>query len=79
MNAHLPRLMSKDGICAYLGGISTATYDQWAAKGIVPGPMRGTNRYDVRAHDIALDRWSGLTEAQRGESALSAWKNGKAA
>ena len=36
------RLQSKTGICAYLGHISTATYDMWAQKGLVPGPVRGT-------------------------------------
>lgn len=55
-----PRLHDKAGICAYLGDISAATYDKWQAKGIVPGPIRGTNRYDVRAHDAVLDRLSGI-------------------
>lgn len=57
MNA---RLQDKAGICAYLGDISAATYDKWQARGLVPGPVRGTSRYDVRAHDAALDRASGL-------------------
>lgn len=56
------RLQDKAGICAYLGNISSATYDKWQAKGIVPGPVRGTNRYDLRAHDKALDRLSGLDD-----------------
>lgn len=55
------RLQDKAGICSYLGGISPATYDKWHSKGIVPGPVRGTNRYDLRAHDAALDRISGLS------------------
>ncbi len=57
-----PRLHDKAGICAYLGDISPATYDKWHAKGIVPGPVRGTNRYDLRAHDKALDRLAGLED-----------------
>lgn len=56
------RLQDKAGICSYLGGISPATYDSWHAKGIVPGPVRGTTRYDLRAHDAALDRISGIAE-----------------
>jgi len=54
------RLQTKEGICAYLGHISAATYDSWQAKGIVPGPVAGTNRYDVKAHDKALDQRGGL-------------------
>lgn len=56
----LARLQSKDGICTYLGRISFATYDNWQAKGIVPGPIAGTNRYDVRQHDHLLDRRAGI-------------------
>ena len=55
------RLQSKDGICAYLGHISAATYDAWQAKGIVPGPVPGTNRYDIRQHDHVLDLRAGIS------------------
>lgn len=57
------RLQSKEGICAYLGHISAATYDAWHSKGIVPGPVAGTNRYDIKHHDKALDRRAGLDTA----------------
>ncbi|GAA4222238.1 hypothetical protein GCM10022253_30280 [Sphingomonas endophytica] len=56
------RLQSKAGICAYLGHISPATYDAWQAKGIVPGPVPGTNRYDRRQHDHVLDQRAGLVK-----------------
>ena len=71
------RLVNKAEICEYLGRITPSTYDNWQAKGIVPGPVRGTNRYDVRAHDLALDRASGLDKsipAMR-MSALDQWEN----
>ena len=58
------RLQSKEGICAYLGRISAATYDAWQAKGIVPGPVPGTTRYDVRQHDHVLDLRAGIGSAQ---------------
>ena len=74
MTCRLPRLLTKEQICAYLGGICAATYDQWHAKGIVPGSVRGTNRYDVRAHDIALDRWSGINDQVGGLSPLEQWR-----
>ena len=74
-------MQSKDGICAYLGGISYATYDKWQAKGIVPGPVPGTSRYDVRAHDKALDRVAGITEPvlSAPRSALDDWEANHAA
>ena len=67
------RLQTKDGICAYLGQISHATYDSWQAKGIVPGPVPGTNRYDVRQHDHVLDAKLGLKPA-RMLSPLEEWE-----
>ena len=68
------RLQTKAGICVYLGHISGATYDAWCAKGLVPGPVRGTNRYDVRAHDLLLDRHAGLMKASRTLSPLEQWE-----
>lgn len=59
------RLQTKDGICEYLGGISHATYDTWHNRGLVPGPVPKTTRYDVRAHDAALDAVGGLTGEKR--------------
>lgn len=68
------RLQTKAGICVYLGHISGATYDAWCAKGVVPGPVRGTNRYDVRAHDLLLDRHAGLLKAHTALSPLEQWE-----
>ena len=68
------RLQSKAGICAYLGHISTATYDIWAQKGLVPGPVRGTNRYDVRAPDDLLDRLGRVSAGTPTLSPLEQWE-----
>jgi hypothetical protein len=75
------RLLTKDGICAYLGGISAGTYDTWQRRGLVPGPVPGTTRYDVKAHDRALDRISGLdsTPTQAHLSPLDRWEQDHAA
>lgn len=67
------RLQSKAGICAYLGHISPTTYDAWQAKGIVPGPVPGTARYDVRQHDHVLDAKLGLRPASK-LSPLEEWE-----
>lgn len=69
----LARLQSKAGICQYLGGISSATYDQWQARGIVPGPVPGTTRYDMKQHDQVLDRKAGLSGARK-LSPLEQWE-----
>lgn len=76
MNAFDPhaRLQTKEGICEYLGGIKPATYDAWQARGIVPGPVVGTTRYDVRAHDLILDKRAGLAGVERRLSPLEQWE-----
>ncbi len=69
----LARLQTKEGICEYLGGISAGTYDAWQARGLVPGPVPGTTRYDLRQHDRVLDQTTGLT-AGRKLSPLEQWE-----
>jgi hypothetical protein len=68
------RLQTKDGICEYLGRITPGTYDVWRAKGIVPGPVPGTNRYDIRQHDHLLDSRGGLIAGGRKLSPLEEWE-----
>lgn len=77
----MSRLVDKAGICAYLGHITASTYDNWFAKGIVCGPIRGTNRYDIRAHDLHLDKIGGLREPSESSamSPLEAWERSNAA
>jgi hypothetical protein len=58
------RLTDKTGICVYLGNIAAATYDTWRERGLVPGPVPGTTRYDIKAHDAALDRAQGIDHVQ---------------
>lgn len=76
----MTRLVTKEGICGYLGGIKPSTYDNWQAKGIVPGPVPGTSRYDIPSHDRALDRVCGLGQAlpRKALSPLEAWEQGHA-
>ena len=70
----VPRLVTKEEICGYLGRISNATYDKWCARGLVPGPVPGTNRYDVRQHDHVLDQRLGLSAAGHKKSPLELWE-----
>lgn len=66
-----PRGMTRVRAAAYCG-VSTSTFDEWRARGLVPGPLSGTKRWDRRAIDAALDRASGLTQPAR--SAYDEWK-----
>ena len=70
----LPRLVTKDAICGYLGGISAATYDKWQSRGLVPGPVPGTNRYDIKQHDYLLDCRLGISRSGRKLSPLEEWE-----
>ena len=69
----LARLQTKEGICEYLGGISATTYDTWQARGLVPGPVPGTTRYDQRQHDQVLDKATGLAVTRK-MSPLEQWE-----
>lgn len=52
--------MTRKQAAAYCGCESIAAFDAWVRKGIVPGPIEGTHRWDRKAVDAALDRRSGL-------------------
>ena len=43
---------------AHYCGVSKSGFDEWVRRGIVPGP--GTQRWDRKAIDLALDRASGI-------------------
>jgi len=57
------RLCNKEGILAYLGNISPATYKLWYERRLVPGPVPTTRLYDRLAHDRYLDRAQGPASA----------------
>lgn len=57
------RGMSKQEAADYCGCESLAAFDAWVRKGIVPGPMPGTRRWDKKAVDAAMDRASGIQAA----------------
>ena len=53
-------------------GMSQEGFDQWVKRGLVPGPIPGTQRWDRKAIDAALDRASGLDTMT--SSAFDVWK-----
>ena len=68
-----PRGLSIEQAAVYAGCKTVSAYRDWVRKGIMPGPIPGTHRYDRKAIDAALDRKSGLS-AQLEVSAYGAWK-----
>lgn len=55
-----PRGLSKEQAAEYCGCESLPAFDTWVKRGIVPRAIPGTNRWDRKAIDRALDRRSGL-------------------
>lgn len=57
-----PRCLSREDAAAYAGCESLSTFSDWVRRGILPGPIPGTHRWDRKAIDAALDRLSGLAD-----------------
>jgi hypothetical protein len=55
-----PRGMSKKQAAAYAGCETLSAFNDWIRRGIMPGPIPGTHKWDRKAIDAALDRLSGL-------------------
>ena len=54
-----PRLLTREQAAAYCG-LSVHGFSQWVKTGRLPGPIRGTTRWDRKAIDAALDQASGI-------------------
>jgi len=52
--------MSKKQAAAYAGCETLSAFNDWIRRGIMPGPIPGTHKWDRKAIDAALDRLSGL-------------------
>lgn len=72
-----PRLLSRPQAATYLA-LSVAAFDDWVRRGLVPGALPGTHRWDRQAIDAALDRASGLTIPITNETDYAAWKKAHA-
>ena len=66
-----PRGLTREDAAAYCG-LMPEGFDEWVRRGIVPGPIPGTQRWDRKAIDLALDRASGITTMK--DSAFDEWK-----
>ncbi len=66
-----PRLLSRQQAAAYCG-VSPETFDDYRRRGIVPGPISGTNRWDRKLIDLWLDKASGIDTNT--ETSLDDWR-----
>lgn len=69
-----PRGMTKKTAAAYCGCGSLAAFDNWVRRGILPGPIPGTHRWDRKAIDTKLDLASGLQPRKAPATALEEWR-----
>jgi hypothetical protein len=70
----MPRGLTKEEAAEYCGCRTLAAFDQWRAKGIVPPAIPGTNNWDRKAIDAALDRASNLVTESGELSPYQRWK-----
>jgi hypothetical protein len=54
-------------------GLSLDGFDDWRRRGLIPGPIKGTRRWDRKALDLAIDKASGL-QSEPAVSALERWR-----
>jgi hypothetical protein len=66
------RLLTKPEAAAYCK-LTTAAFDDWRRRSILPGPIPGTRRWDRVSLDKALDKASGLQSESAG-NAYDQWK-----
>jgi hypothetical protein len=70
-----PRGMSKEQAAAYAGRESLSAFNDWIRRGIMPGPIPGTRKWDRKAIDAAVDRLTGLQrKIEVQTSPYDAWK-----
>lgn len=68
-----PRGLTKHDAAAYCGCCTEGAFYDWIQKGIVPGPIPGTQRWDRKAIDVWLDRASGIESGTKSHNALEEW------
>ncbi len=72
-----PRLLTRQQ-AAERCGLTESGFSTWVVRRLVPGPLPGTRRWDVKALDQALDRLSGL-DPERELTPYEKWKQANAA
>jgi len=73
-----PRLLTKSEAATYCR-CSLSAFDDWIRRGIMPGSIPGTHRWDRKAIDRALDKLSGIVPQSDTATAYDEWKAKRAA
>jgi hypothetical protein len=68
----VPRLLTREQAAAYCG-VGLTTFTAWVRRGIIPGPVPQTHRWDRKVIDVALDVLSRIDDNPEGK-ALDHWK-----
>lgn len=71
-----PRLLKRPEAAAYCS-LCESTFDDWVRRGLLPGPIPGTHRWDKKAIDLALDKLSGITTQSTPDDLYDQWKAGR--
>jgi hypothetical protein len=71
-----PRGLTKEQAAAYCG-CGLDAFETWVKKGLVPGAIPGTQRWDRKAIDVWLDRASGLAVETPESNPLKAWQSAR--
>lgn len=69
-----PRMLTKAQAAEYCGCSTLGAFDVWRTKGIVPGAVPGTTRWDKKAIDAALDAASNLVTPSDHLTPYQRWK-----
>jgi hypothetical protein len=67
-----PRLLTREQAASYCG-VGVTTFAAWVRRGIIPGPVSATHRWDKDAIDAALDVLSRIDDKVE-YKALDQWK-----
>ncbi|WP_157643022.1 hypothetical protein [Bradyrhizobium sp. WSM4349] len=75
-----PRLVVRHEAATYCC-LSSSAFSNWVRLGKLPPALPGTSRWDLKAIDLALDTWSGLSAfkiAETESTALDEWRAARA-
>ena len=67
-----PRLLTREQAAAYCG-VGLTTFTAWVRRGIIPGPIPRTHRWDKKVIDAALDALSCIDDKLE-HNTLDQWK-----
>lgn len=67
-----PRLVSRTEAASYCG-LKPSRFSELVKHGMMPRAIPGTNKWDMRAIDLHLDKVSGIQQ-EKPQSALERWK-----